>query len=115
MRRTPAAALTRAARFFAKTVQAADVPIAWEEHHIPRDKVDPRTNSMVTREALDSVLVRAPPAPAGRALYFFWLVSLAPKTTRARRLRAGSHRKGAERAASNRLSFLLRCRKTTSR
>ena len=38
--------------------QTAGVPISWEEHSIPRDKVDPRTNSMITREALDSVLVR---------------------------------------------------------
>lgn len=36
---------------------AADVPIAWDEQDIA-EQVDPRTNSFITRENLDSVLVR---------------------------------------------------------
>ena len=36
-----------------------DVPIEWDEQHIGK-KADPRTNSMVTRENLDSVLVCSP-------------------------------------------------------
>lgn len=39
-----------------KIFEAADVPISWDEQHISKE-VDPRTNSMVTRENLDSVLV----------------------------------------------------------
>ena len=35
--------------------EAAGVPVAWDEQHIGKT-VDPRTNSMVTRENLDSVL-----------------------------------------------------------
>lgn len=35
--------------------QAAGVPVSWDEQHIARE-VDPRTNSMITRENLDSVL-----------------------------------------------------------
>jgi hypothetical protein len=35
---------------------AADVPIVWDEQHIGKT-VDERTNSFVTRENLDSVLV----------------------------------------------------------
>eukprot|EP00884_Botryococcus_braunii_P018086 jgi/Botrbrau1/4961/Bobra.0122s0036.1 len=37
--------------------KAANVPIVWDEQ-IVGTKVDPRTNSMVSRENLDSVLVR---------------------------------------------------------
>ena len=33
------------------------MPIVWDEQHIGKE-VDPRTNSFVTRENLDSVLVR---------------------------------------------------------
>ena len=41
-----------------KTVfKAAGAPIAWEEQLVGKE-VDPRTNSMVSRENLDSVLVR---------------------------------------------------------
>jgi isocitrate dehydrogenase (NAD+) len=36
---------------------AAKAPIAWDEQHVGT-KVDERTNSFVTRENLDSVLVR---------------------------------------------------------
>ena len=36
---------------------AADIPIAWDEQDIA-EQVDPRTNSFITRENLDSVLVR---------------------------------------------------------
>lgn len=36
--------------------KALNVPIDWDEQHIGQ-KADPRTNSMVTRENLDSVLV----------------------------------------------------------
>ena len=35
--------------------EAAAIPIEWEEHHIGT-VVDPRTNSFVTKESLDSVL-----------------------------------------------------------
>jgi isocitrate dehydrogenase (NAD+) len=35
--------------------KAAEAPIAWEEQHIGKE-VDPRTNSFITRENLDSVL-----------------------------------------------------------
>jgi len=35
--------------------QAAEAPIQWEEQHIGKE-VDPRTNSFITRENLDSVL-----------------------------------------------------------
>lgn len=37
--------------------KAAGAPIEWDEQHIGQVP-DPRTNSMVTRENLDSVLVR---------------------------------------------------------
>lgn len=37
---------------------AADAPIVWDEQHIGTS-VDERTNSFVTRENLDSVLVSA--------------------------------------------------------
>jgi len=37
--------------------KAAEAPIEWEEQHIGKE-VDPRTNSFITRENLDSVLVR---------------------------------------------------------
>lgn len=37
-------------------IAAAKVPVEWDEQHISKT-VDPRTNSMVTRENLDSVLV----------------------------------------------------------
>lgn len=36
---------------------AAQVPVQWDEQHISKT-VDERTNSMITRENLDSVLVR---------------------------------------------------------
>ena len=42
-----------------KIFTAAEVPIEWEEQYIGKT-ADPRTNSMVTRENLDSVLVRGP-------------------------------------------------------
>ncbi|GAB4815460.1 hypothetical protein N2152v2_002506 [Parachlorella kessleri] len=38
-----------------KIFEAAKAPIVWDEQHIGKE-VDPRTNSMVTRENLDSVL-----------------------------------------------------------
>jgi isocitrate dehydrogenase (NAD+) len=38
--------------------KAANCPIEWDVQHIGKE-VDPRTNSMVTRENLDSVLVRS--------------------------------------------------------
>lgn len=38
--------------------KAAGAPIVWDEQHIGT-KVDERTNSFVTRENLDSVLVSA--------------------------------------------------------
>lgn len=38
-----------------KIFEAAGAPIAWDEQHIGKE-VDPRTNSFVTRENLDSVL-----------------------------------------------------------
>lgn len=37
--------------------QAAGIPVKWDEQHIGKTP-DSRTNSMVTRENLDSVLVR---------------------------------------------------------
>jgi len=47
---------------------AAGAPIAWDEQYVAKE-VDPRTNSFVTRENLDSVLVRdRPPAPPLRHL-----------------------------------------------
>lgn len=39
-----------------KIFEAADAPIDWDEQYIAK-VADPRTNSMVTRENLDSVLV----------------------------------------------------------
>jgi hypothetical protein len=39
-----------------KIFEAARVPVTWDEQHISKT-VDSRTNSMVTRENLDSVLV----------------------------------------------------------
>jgi hypothetical protein len=41
-----------------KIFQAAEAPIEWDVQIIGKE-VDPRTNSFVTRENLDSVLVRA--------------------------------------------------------
>ncbi len=46
---------------------AARVPVTWDEQHISKE-VDKRTNSMVTRENLDSVLV-------GALLILFWHMS----------------------------------------
>lgn len=40
-----------------KIFSAAEAPIAWDVQEIGKE-VDPRTNSFVTRENLDSVLVR---------------------------------------------------------
>lgn len=40
-----------------KIFEAADVPIQWDIQKISKE-VDPRTNSFITRENLDSVLVR---------------------------------------------------------
>lgn len=40
-----------------KIFSVAGAPVTWEEQHIGT-QVDPRTNSMVSRENLDSVLVR---------------------------------------------------------
>lgn len=40
-----------------KIFSAAEVPISWDVQEIGKE-VDPRTNSFVTRENLDSVLVR---------------------------------------------------------
>lgn len=45
--------------------EEAKVPIVWDIQHIGKE-VDPRTNSMVTRENLDSVLVRR--ASRGKAV-----------------------------------------------
>jgi isocitrate dehydrogenase (NAD+) len=42
-----------------KIYEAAGAPIDWDEQYIGK-VADPRTNSMVTRENLDSVLVRRP-------------------------------------------------------
>lgn len=47
-----------------KIFSAAEVPISWDVQEIGKE-VDPRTNSFVTRENLDSVLVRT--ARRGRA------------------------------------------------
>ena len=41
-----------------KIFKAADAPIEWDEQYISKT-ADPRTNSFITRENLDSVLVRA--------------------------------------------------------
>ena len=41
---------------------AAGAPIEWDEQYVAKE-VDPRTNSFVTRENLDSVLVCRPPLP----------------------------------------------------
>lgn len=47
---------------------AAGVPVSWDTQVVSKD-VDPRTNSMVTRENLDAVLVsRAAHRSRGRAL-----------------------------------------------
>ncbi len=52
----------------AQVFHAAGAPIAWDEQYVAKE-VDPRTNSFVTRENLDSVLVRdRPPAPPIRRL-----------------------------------------------
>ena len=40
----------------AEVFSAAKIPVTWDEQHIGKTP-DPRTNSMVTRENLDSVLV----------------------------------------------------------
>ncbi len=40
-----------------KVFKAADAPIEWDEQYISKT-ADPRTNSFITRENLDSVLVR---------------------------------------------------------
>jgi isocitrate dehydrogenase (NAD+) len=40
-----------------KIFEAAKAPIAWDEQHVGK-QVDPTTNSFVSRENLDSVLVR---------------------------------------------------------
>jgi isocitrate dehydrogenase (NAD+) len=42
-----------------KVFKAADAPIEWDEQYISKT-ADPRTNSFITRENLDSVLVRPP-------------------------------------------------------
>lgn len=39
-----------------KIFEAAKVPIVWDEQHISKE-IDLRTNSFVSRENLDSVLV----------------------------------------------------------
>lgn len=39
--------------------QAANVPIEWDTQRVQFKEVDPRTNSFITRENLDAVLVRA--------------------------------------------------------
>lgn len=39
-----------------KIFESAEAPIVWDVQHIGKE-VDPRTNSFVTRENLDSVLV----------------------------------------------------------
>ncbi|QDZ23779.1 catalytic subunit 5 of NAD-dependent isocitrate dehydrogenase [Chloropicon primus] len=36
--------------------EVASVPLQWEEHHFSPEVIDPSTSSMVTREALDSLL-----------------------------------------------------------
>ena len=36
--------------------EVAEVPLLWEEHHFSPEYIDPSTNSMVTRSALDSLL-----------------------------------------------------------
>ena len=45
----------------AQVFHAAGAPIAWDEQYVAKE-VDPRTNSFVTRENLDSVLVGDRPA-----------------------------------------------------
>jgi isocitrate dehydrogenase (NAD+) len=44
-----------------KIFDEAKVPVQWDVQYVGKE-VDPRTNSFITRENLDSVLVR--PAPA---------------------------------------------------
>ena len=52
----------------AQVFHAAGAPIEWDEQYVAKE-VDPRTNSFVTRENLDSVLVRDRlPAPPIRHL-----------------------------------------------
>lgn len=41
--------------------QAAGVPIEWDVQRVQFKEVDPRTNSFITRENLDAVLVRIAP------------------------------------------------------
>jgi hypothetical protein len=43
-----------------KIFEAAKVPVQWDIQYVGKE-VDPRTNSFVTRENLDSVLVGPPP------------------------------------------------------
>ena len=55
--------------------EAASVPVTWDEQRIGTT-VDPRTNSMVTRENLDAVLVREKiereeEEERGRLVFFF--------------------------------------------
>lgn len=53
----PAATGPEIAEAVKAVFRAAGAPIVWEEQHIGKT-VDERTNSFVTRENLDSVLVR---------------------------------------------------------
>lgn len=40
-------------------LRTAGVPVEWDEQRVNTDKPDPRTNSFITRENLDSVKARA--------------------------------------------------------
>ncbi len=60
---TPAGIGPEIADAVQKIFSAAEVPITWDVQEIGKE-VDPRTNSFVTRENLDSVLVRR--GPRGR-------------------------------------------------
>ena len=54
-----------------KIFEAAEAPITWDVQHIGKE-VDPRTNSFVSRENLDSVLVR-PGKERAAAIHSFFL------------------------------------------
>jgi isocitrate dehydrogenase (NAD+) len=44
------------AKSIKQVFQVAGVPMQWEEYHFSPDYIDPQTNSMVTRDALDNLL-----------------------------------------------------------
>ena len=57
-----AARVTTSIPVLVQVFHAAGAPIEWDEQYVAKE-VDPRTNSFVTRENLDSVLVRPPALP----------------------------------------------------